>query len=447
MIFVNKDRVRKLNNYPEERGPVVYWMSRDQRVKDNWALLYGYEKAVELKVPLIVVFCLVSGFLGAGFRQYQFMLSGMENVENDLGKIGIKFKLIKGKPGTELLKFMQDTKAGCLITDFDPLKIKRQWKEEIILKLKIAFYEVDAHNIVPCWIASQKEEYSAYTLRPKISRILFNYLEEFPKIEPMKAPLKSETDWDEIIKKLRVDRKVKAVDWLEAGERNASLKMNDFIRNKLQFYHIRRNDPNAEKVSNLSAYLHFGQIASQRIALEIIHSYSPGEAKESFLEELIIRKELSDNFCYYNQNYDNFSGFPDWAKKTLDEHRRNKREYIYSMEKFENSETHDELWNAAQNEMVQTGKMHGYLRMYWAKKILEWSKSPEDAIETAIYLNDKYSLDGRDANGYTGIAWSIGGVHDRAWNPRPVFGKIRYMSYQGCKSKFDIKSYIKKFNF
>jgi deoxyribodipyrimidine photo-lyase len=168
------------------------------------------------------------------------------------------------------------------------------------------------------------------------------------------------------------------------------------------------------------------------------------ETKEAFLEELIIRKELSDNYCYYCRDYDNFNGFPDWSKGSLNEHRKDKREFIYSLEEFEQAKTHDELWNAAQKEMINTGKMHGYMRMYWAKKIFEWSHTPEEAIETAIYLNDKYELDGRDPNGYTGIAWSIGGVHDRAWFDREVFGKVRYMNYNGCKSKFNVDAYIKK---
>lgn len=197
-------------------------------------------------------------------------------------------------------------------------------------------------------------------------------------------------------------------------------------------------------MSNLSSYLHFGQISAQRVALEVQPFIEYAESQKSFLEELIVRRELSDNFCFYNKYYDSFEGFPNWAKKTLNEHRNDKREFIYSLQQFEDAKTHDDLWNAAQIEMTTTGKMHGFMRMYWAKKILEWSASPEDALETAIYLNDKYELDGRDPNGYVGCAWSIGGVHDRAWAERPVFGKIRFMNYNGCKRKFDINSYIKK---
>ena len=196
--------------------------------------------------------------------------------------------------------------------------------------------------------------------------------------------------------------------------------------------------------SDLSPYLHFGQIAPQRVAWEIQQSDAPREAKQAFLEELIVRRELSDNFCWYNPDYDKFSGFPEWARKTLDQHRLDQRDFLYSLEEFEPGRTHDALWNAAQLEMVSRGKMHGYMRMYWAKKILEWTNSPEEALEIAIYLNDRYELDGRDPNGYVGVAWSIGGVHDRAWAERPVFGKIRYMSLAGCKRKFKVDEYIAK---
>jgi deoxyribodipyrimidine photo-lyase len=237
---------------------------------------------------------------------------------------------------------------------------------------------------------------------------------------------------------------VKPVDWIKAGEIEANLAMDRFLREKLQFYHLQNNDPNKDNVSNLSPYLHFGQISAQRIISEVHACYTLKEAKEAFIEELFVRKELSDNYCHYCEDYDNSNGFPDWAKKTLAEHISDKREYIYSPEEFELAKTHDDLWNAAQKQMVKSGKMHGYMRMYWAKKILEWSESAESAMQIAIYLNDKYELDGRDPNGYTGIAWSIGGVHDRAWGERYIFGKVRYMNYNGCKSKFDVKEYINK---
>ncbi len=246
-------------------------------------------------------------------------------------------------------------------------------------------------------------------------------------------------------KTLDVDRCVSAVDWIQPGEKSARRALRQFIREKLPRYDEMRNDPTKDGQSNLSPYLHFGQISAQRVALEVSKTRGHKESRDAFLEELIVRRELSDNFCFYNADYDNFEGFPDWAKKTLNDHRRVRREYIYSLEDFENATTHDELWNAAQVEMARTGKMHGYMRMYWGKKILEWTKSPEEALEIAIYLNDRYELDGREANGYTGIAWCIGGVHDRAWPQRAIFGKVRYMSYNGCKSKFNVSAYIEKY--
>jgi len=252
------------------------------------------------------------------------------------------------------------------------------------------------------------------------------------------------TDWSRVKNSLKIDRKISEVNWIEPGMKAVHLMMNNFIEHKLSKYEAKRNDPNIDGQSNLSPYLHFGQISAQRIALEILKKSTSASEREVFLEELIVRRELADNFCFYNEHYDQFKGFPDWAKKTLREHRRDRREFIYSLDQLEKGETHDDLWNAAQEEMVKSGKMHGYMRMYWAKKILEWTETPEEALGMAIFLNDKYELDGRDPNGYVGVAWSLGGVHDRAWFPRPIFGKIRYMSYRGARSKFDVRAYIKK---
>jgi len=219
--------------------------------------------------------------------------------------------------------------------------------------------------------------------------------------------------------------------------------MRRFIDEDLSRYDDERNDPTKHAQSGLSPYLHFGQLSAQRLAREVQPSSVPREAKAAFLEELIVRRELSDNFCLWHRDYDLQTCFPDWAKRTLNEHRADPREYIYSYNQLRDAETHDSLWNAAQKELVIRGTMPGYLGMYWAKKILEWTESPETAMECAVSLNDTYQLDGRDPNGYAGVAWSIGGVHDRAWGEREVFGKVRFMSYNGCRRKFDVDAYIK----
>ena len=426
-------------------GPVVYWMSRDQRVADNWALLYAQELARVRRVPLAVAFTLAPRFLDATLRQYDFMLRGLEHVEHALAAKRIPFFLLTGSPENEIVSFVAKHHVGALVADFSPLRIHRSWKAGVSKRISIPFYEVDAHNVVPCWIASNKPEYAAATFRPKVQRFLSTFVEEIPKVAQHTIPWKGKvmpTDWKRIRKHLDVDTTVQPVDWLVPGEEAAHEMLHQFKEQKLSAYDTRRNDPTEPVQSNLSPYLHFGQIAPQRVVLEMMKNTRHVSARNAFLEELIVRRELSDNFCLYSASYDSLDAFPAWAKLSLDHHRSDRREYEYTRLQFERACTHDPLWNAAQTEMTVTGKMHGYLRMYWAKKILEWTATPEDALRTAIYLNDKYQLDGRDPNGYTGIAWSIGGVHDRAWGERKVFGKIGYMNYNGCKRKFDVEKYI-----
>ncbi|MGB5884463.1 MAG: deoxyribodipyrimidine photo-lyase [Desulfobulbales bacterium] len=438
-------RVRLLKEGKDTGGPVVYWMTREQRVADNWALLQAQNFAMKHKRPLVVVFCLVPDYPGANIRHYGFMLKGLQEVEHNLQKLEIPFILLPGNTPETLARYLKKIKGAFLVTDFDPLRIKRFWQNDVAASMEGSFYVVDGHNIVPCWHASPKQEYGAYTLRPKLKKLLPGFLCDFPAIVSHSVGSKkisaAPVDWQKMYRYVR-DHSVQEVDWLMPGETAARVSAERFVKEGLQKYIQNRNDPNLDGQSNISPYLHFGHVAPQRVALLVNGSKIYAEAKEAFLEELIIRRELADNFCYYNENYDRFEGFPNWARKTLDEHRADKREYQYSRETFERGKTHDELWNAAQHQMVEWGKMHGYLRMYWAKKILEWSASPEQALKTALCLNDRYELDGRDPNGYTGIAWSMGGVHDRAWKERTVLGKVRYMSYAGCARKFDVKQYV-----
>lgn len=445
--MINRKRVTRLSGPEQLAGPVLYWMSRDQRAEDNWALLYAQELALELKSPLAVLFCLAPHYLGATIRQYGFMLRGLRQVEERLSAKDIPFYLVAGKPEEEIPRFAVKSAAAAVITDFNPLRIKQTWDRLAAERLPIPFYEVDAHNIVPCRVASSKEEYGARTFRPKVRRALPEFLTDFPLL--VKHPFRwkdqgSRTDWARIMEECGADRTVPEVDWLKPGAAAGRRLLGDFLENRLPSYDSERNDPTKNAQSNLSPYLHFGQVAPQRVALEAERHGDHIRSQEAFLEELVVRRELSDNFCLYNDRYDSFRGFPEWARKSLDRHRNDPREHVYTLEKFEKAETRDPLWNAAQREMTLTGKMHGYMRMYWAKKILEWTESPERALETAIFLNDRYELDGRDPNGYAGIAWSIGGVHDRAWIDRPVFGKIRYMNFNGCRRKFDVQSYIAK---
>lgn len=428
----------------EKTGMVVYWMQRDQRVNDNWTLIHSLNKAKEKNLPYAVIFCLVPKFLDATIRQYGFMLKGLKKVEEKLEERKIPFVLLSGEPSEEIPKFVEDADVSLLISDFNPLYISRKWKSEVTSKIDIPYKTIDTHNIVPVTEVSDKAEFAAYTFRPKINKKLIEFADEFPtdiiyRDNPAKVV---KNDWEKIIKNLEIDFKVDEVDWLLPGEEEAEKMMNNFLCKKLTGYKENRNNPNVDAVSNLSPYLHFGHISAQRVYLETLKQNNQNEDVQVFLEELVVRRELSDNFCLYNKDYDNFSGFHEWAQVTLNNHREDKREYLYELNQFEYSETHDKLWNAAQNQMKKSGKMHGYLRMYWAKKILEWTVNPETAIATANYLNDKYELDGRDPNGYTGSAWSIGGVHDRPWFEREVYGKIRYMNFNGAKRKFDVDMFI-----
>jgi deoxyribodipyrimidine photo-lyase len=439
--------VTSLNSIPLRTGPVIYWMSRDQRIGDNTALLYAQNLALGTRSPLVILFCLGPSFPGATLRQYSFMLEGLKEIEPKTRKLGIGFLIRVGNPPEIVQHACEELSAGALVTDFSPLRVPRQWKDQVNRKTGISFFEVDAHNVVPCRTASPKQEYSARTLRPKIIRLLPEYMKEFPEIIPHPFPPDQsfpQPEWDELENNLSIDRAVGWVSWVKPGENAARAMLEHFIVNSLDRYATEKNDPTKEALSNLSPYLHFGQISAARVALEV--RKRGGAGAESFMEELIVRKELAENFCLYNPRYDEFAGLPSWGKAALEKHWSDPREYIYSLEEFEEASTHDPLWNAAQTEMAVTGKMHGYMRMYWAKKILEWSRDPEEAFAIAVFLNDKYELDGCDPNGYAGIGWSIGGLHDLPWFDRPVFGTVRYMNDAGCRRKFNTAKYIEHWN-
>ena len=438
------DRTRHLKNGVFSGNSVLYWMIRDKRVNDNWALLEAQKIALKNNVPLIVCFNYYNKYSQANNRHYQFLFDGLKEVHSFLNKLNIQFHLLQGQSDQVIPKFIDKYTVGHLVVDFSPLRVYKNRLNKVLQKTAIPVSQVDAHNIVPVWQASEKKEFAAYTIRPKIKRLLPDYLIDIPKVTKHPYILdvtQYKINWDNALSSLRLDESVRPLDWINPGEKSAKELLKK-IKSGLVNYNEQRNDPNLDKLSNMSPFFHYGHIAPQRVALEIKNSNLPPEDKDAYLEEMIVRRELADNFCHYEKNYDQFEGFHAWAQKTLNEHRNDEREFVYSPEEFEYSETHDDLWNAAQDEMKIKGKMHGFMRMYWAKKILEWSPSPEIAQQTAIELNDKYQIDGRDPNGYTGIAWSIGGIHDRAWFERPVFGKIRFMNYNGCKRKFNVQTYI-----
>lgn len=446
---VDLRRARECNAKPIAAGPVLYFMRRDQRVEENWALLYAQEKAFERNVPLLVLFNLEIIPERSNLRQYDFLFGGLKEIEQTLSKLNIPFFLTIGKSGETVPAFIKEHGVGELVMDFNPLKYALKRRDAVLKQIDIHAVEVDARNIIPSWYASDKEEFAAYTFRPKVHRKLGEFLTKFPAVKEHPHPYnkkQSPIDWNGLLSTLHIDRKVLPVSVIKPGSKAAKQQLKHFIANTIDSYDVARNDPNKNGVSGLSPYLHFGHISAQYVAYIISNNTDlKKDARDAFLEELIVRRELADNYCLYNKNYDKVTGAHAWAQKTILEHKNDRREHVYSKHELEDGLTHDDLWNAMQNQMVQEGKMHGWCRMYWGKKILEWTPDVQTAIDIALYLNDKYELDGLDPNGVTGVMWSLCGVHDRAWNERPIFGKIRYMNYAGAKRKFDIKAYIEQY--
>lgn len=397
-LEVNQNRVLKLNDKPISPGNIIYLASRELRIEDNWAIIFGQylAKYHNKKFKIVIILSQISH----SKRQLQLLKEGLNFMEENSALNNIDFEILKEIPEN----------IGAMIVDFNPIHSNT----ELAQNSDYAVFEIDSHNIIPARYISNKQEFSAATIRRKIYANIANFLTEFPASNQISS--------------CKIAKQYQLLD--------------DFIANKLNYYFDFKNDPNKDATSNLSPYLHFGFISAQRIAIEVIKSKASRENKETFLEELIVRKELSDNFCLYNPNYKSIKFIPNWAKESLDAHKPDIRTYVYDLEAFEYAKTHDTFWNAIQQNLLNTGKIHGYLRMYWAKKILEWSKTPEEALKIAIFLNDEYALDGNDPNGYVGILWSIGGVHDRAFTNRMVTGKIRYMSLNGCTKKFNVKKYI-----
>ena len=365
--MVNQKRVRTLKTGNASDGPVLYWMSRDQRAEDNWALAYAIESAENKDSEVWVVFTLLDGLLGGTWRQFDFMMKGLKKLETKFNKLNIPFIVLKGHPGDTLPGFIAQHKISRLVTDFDPLRVKRQWKKDIMDKIPIRVDEVDAHNIIPCWLTSDKEEYGAYTIRPKILKLLPEFLDEFsPLIRQNRQFRPFRNSWEALAIGLSIDHSVQPVDWLYPGEEASKAVLERFLKEKITNYRQGRNDPNADMTSNLSAYIRFGQLSCQRIALEVLKHHAGDENAEAFLEELIVRRELADNFCYYNIDYDRVTGFRPWALESLEQHRHDKKDNVYSTEAFENATTHDPLWNAAQLQLRYRGTMNGYMRMYTA---------------------------------------------------------------------------------
>jgi deoxyribodipyrimidine photo-lyase len=423
-------------------------MQQSQRTAMNHALEYAVHEANRLGCGVVVVFGLTDDYPEANLRHYAFMLEGLKETEQALRKRGVRMVVRKGSPPEVALE--AGGEARLIVCDCGYLRHQRQWRQALARKAACRVVQVESDLIVPVEAASDKAQIGARTLRPRIHRQLADYLHALPPV-PVRTPtvkLRMDgmplEDTAAVIQTLRIDRSVTPVSGtLKGGTSEAKRRFAEFLKNRLARYDQNHNQPQTDDTSRMSPYLHFGQVSPLYMALEVMKAPGPKAAKDVFLEEMIVRRELACNFTHFTPHYDSFACIPGWAQKSLAEHRRDRRPYVYTAEQLGKAETHDPYWNAAMREMVCTGFMHTYMRMYWGKKILEWSRTPEEGYATTLAFNNKYFIDGRDPNSYTGVAW-VYGVHDRAWPQRTIYGKVRTMMASGLERKCDIQGYVKK---
>jgi deoxyribodipyrimidine photo-lyase len=444
------DRISRLNDREERKGRyVLYWMQQSQRSEYNDALNVAIREANRLALPLLVVFGLTDAYPEANRRHFQFMLEGLQEVKDALRRRGIGMVVRLGSPPEVALNLGHD--AALIVCDMGYTRYQREWREKVGREADCRVLQVESDAVVPVALVSDKAEYAARTIRPRITRHQDRFL-VLPRSPGLKQrdpdpgiPGLPLDDIERVLRRLDIDHGVPAVDaFFKGGTREAKKRLRRFVENGLARYDAHRNQPQTDDISHMSPYLHFGQISPVYVALKVREAEEgQGADRAAYLEELIVRRELALNFVWYTPDYDRYAALPEWARKTLAEHAEDPRSRCYDRETLEAAETHDPYWNAAMQEMRATGFMHNYMRMYWGKKILQWSATPEEAFVTALYLNNKYFLDGRDPNSYAGVAW-VFGRHDRAWPERPIFGKIRYMAASGLERKCDIQGYVDK---
>jgi len=453
-IAENKRVTIRRGGEPKPDGQcVVYWLQRAQRALDNPALEVAIECGNALALPVVAYFSVVPNYPNANYRHYVFLQQGLPDIAEGMAERGVGFVVRRPTDGDTLEAFLDEVNAAMVVGDENVCREPERWRAALARKLRIPFLTVDADVVVPSAIFG-KSFVLLHHLRPKLHAELPAFLKPVQAVEVQhkwKNPPRSydlTLDITEGFDKL--DRSVGPVDTFVGGTKAALRRLREFTETQLASYDEKRNHPEIRGTSQMSPYLHYGHISPLTIALAARDAEARGKASKAtcdkFLDELIGWRELSVLFCKYNPNYDNWECAEPWARKTLLAHAADPRPWTYTLEQLEKAETHDELWNASQREMVHSGWMHNYMRMYWAKKILEWSPDPATGFQWAVTLNDKYELDGRDPNGYSGIAWAMVGKHDRPWFDRPVFGLIRYMAGGSTGKKFDSERYIQQQN-
>lgn len=445
-----KERFKKMNEgeVNEDGKYVLYWMQRSQRAEWNMALEYAIEMGQNLDQGVVVCFGLMDDYPEATERHYAFMLEGLAEMESQLKDRKIKFILNIGHP-VEVAEELAD-EASLVVCDMGYLRHMRKWRKDLARKLDIPLVQVEDNAVVPVEVTSDKEEYAARTIRPKIHEHLNDFAEEIHPLKVEKSTLQLKikgedvSKTDALLKKLNPPASPGRVDTFHGGTSEAKKHFKRWLENSYSNYDDDRNQPHLEHVSHMSPYLHFGQISPLWLYDQM--RSKRGKNKESYVEEFVVRRELSINFVWYNKDYDSLKCLPEWAQETLEKHKKDEREKVYSKEELENAETDDPYWNQAMKTMKERGYLHNHMRMYWGKQILIYTNTPQYAHKVALELNNKYFLDGRDPNSFTNIAWLFG-KHDRGWTEREVFGKVRTMTKSGLERKIDTEAYLEKYDF
>lgn len=457
---------RTFSERPIRGERILYWMQASVRVRDNLALAWAQREADARNLPLDVLFCLDATYPEANERSFAFLLDGLEDVSTGLEAQGLHLTVALSPPGPAVAAAAGLAALVVFDRGYLPFARKQRWQIAQGLGCPVVMAEDNAS--VPVKTVSDKDEWAAATLRPKLMRLASL---EPPLPRPLAGSVPSRPDIlatnlaqagipiledrpsRAILPRLGIDTSVSATP-LVGGEKAAWLRWEHFRDHKLERYDDDRNDPTLDGQSGLGPALHFGHLSPLSLVEDLkarglwkepTTFRKAGEDPVSrFLDEVLVRRELSFNFVVFNADHPTWKGLPAWARKTLETHKEDRRSAVYDRTAWEAGRTHDAIWNAAQHQLASTGVLHGYMRMYWGKKILEWSADPAQAYLDALYLNNKYALDGRDPNSYAGVAWCFG-KHDRPWAERPVYGLVRCMTAGGLRKKFDVDEYVRKF--
>ncbi|MBV8782741.1 MAG: deoxyribodipyrimidine photo-lyase [Gammaproteobacteria bacterium] len=446
---IERERICELNGAPERRGRyVLYWMQQSQRAQVNPALELAILAANRLHLPVLVAFGLTDDFPGANARHYAFMLQGLTETAGRLRERGVAFTIRRGAPDAVILALAPE--AALIVCDHGYLRIQKEWRTRVAAGAGVRVVRVEGDLLVPRAAASGARELGARTLRPKLARLRERYLRRprshRPQVSGATLAVASDLVLDDprqVLDSLKVDRSVGPVESFTGGYSQARARLKAFVGGDLKQYVSARACPGQARVSHLSAYLHFGQISPIEVALAVRDADAPEEARTSFLEELLVRRELAANFVDTTPDYDRYESVPEWAQRSLAAHAKDPRPHRYDYDTLARAATHDPYWNAAMREMLTTGYMHNHMRMYWGKKVLEWSATPGAGYAHLLQLNNTYFLDGRDPSSFANVGW-VFGLHDRPWPERPIFGTVRYMNAAGLERKTDIKVYTAK---